>query len=68
VHGTITQQTRPFRALHIIITLPQPVYALLKAEEDEERRNQEQTTKIIVLTCREHSVTYPQFADCVAGL
>jgi hypothetical protein len=42
--------------------------AVKKAEEDEERRPQEQITKMIVLTCREHSVTYPQFADCVAGL
>src|SRR5579872_5033734 len=42
--------------------------AVKKAEEDEERRRQEEITKMIVVTCREETVTYPQFVDCVVGL
>jgi hypothetical protein len=41
--------------------------AHMKDADDEERRNQEQITAIILLNCREHSVTYRELADCVAG-
>ena len=37
-----------------------------KAEEDEKRREQAKTYRIIVLSCRADSVSEEQFAACVA--
>jgi hypothetical protein len=45
---------------------PQFMCASKKAEEDEKRREQAKTYRIIVLSCRADSVSEEQFAACVA--
>jgi hypothetical protein len=44
----------------------QQICAVKKAEEDDKLREQEEITRVILLSCQAGSVTYPQFAACVA--
>ena len=45
---------------------PEQMCEAKKAEEDEKRRAQAEMNRVLVLSCRAESVTYPQFAARVA--
>jgi hypothetical protein len=45
---------------------PEQMCEAKKAEEDEKRRAQAELNRVLVLSCRAESITYAQFAACVA--